>query len=116
MTAENRNQTLPPKTYTIDKLVTKPQDIDKVINGQKRATRRNGKYADIGEFMELRSYRFKIDNVYAQTLGEVTDEDARQEGYQNLDEYKQAILSLHPGMRWVPKMKVWVHEFSPADK
>lgn len=116
MTAENRNQAFPPKSYSIDMLVTKPQDVEKVINGQKTATRRNGRYADIGEVMELGDHHFKIDNVYEQTLGEVTDQDARQEGFKNLEEYKQAILSLHPGMRWAPKMKVWVHEFSPADE
>ncbi|GIN96233.1 hypothetical protein J6TS1_21030 [Siminovitchia terrae] len=108
------NVSLPPKTCTIERLVTVPTDVKKVIEGQKTATRRNGRYADIGEMMELQGKEFIVENVYSQSLGEMTDEHARQEGYENLEEYKKAILGIHPGMKWVPQMKVWVHEFSPA--
>ncbi|HLR67979.1 ASCH domain-containing protein [Virgibacillus alimentarius] len=116
MTSKNNNQTLPPKTCTIERLITKPKDIEKVINGKKTATRRNGRYADVGEIMELNNHKYRVEQVYTQKLGEVTEDDAKQEGYDNLDEYKQAILSLHPGMKWVPKMEVWVHEFAPFEK
>lgn len=111
MTNEEKLNKLPPKSCTIDRLVTKEADIQKVISGVKTATRRNRRYADIGEIMTLNGHEFIVENVYSQKLEEVTDEHAKQEGYQDLDEYKEAILSLHPGMRWVPKMPVWVHEF-----
>lgn len=113
MTIEN-NTSLPPKTCTIEKLVTIPADIDKVVDGQKTATRRNGIYADIGEVMKLKDKQFIVERIYQQKLGEVTETDARQEGYQSLEAYKQSILSMHPGMKWVPNMKVWVHEYAPA--
>ncbi len=116
MTEANSSRTLPPKTCSIDRLITKPRDVEKVINGQKTATRRNGRYADIGEIMNLNSQQFEIKKVFTQKLGEVTDDDARKEGYENLEAYKQSILSLHPGMRWAPKMEVWVHEFSAVEK
>lgn len=106
-----QNSSLPPKTCTIDKLVTIPADIAKVIDGKKTATRRNGRYADIGEVMILEDLKFVVKNVYAQKLGEVTEEHALQEGYQNAEGYKQAILSIHPGMKWEPEMQVWVHEY-----
>ncbi|MFD1037420.1 ASCH domain-containing protein [Virgibacillus byunsanensis] len=106
-----QNNSLPPKTCTIEKLITKEVDIDKVIEGKKTATRRNGRYADIGEEMILRDKKFVVKNIYEQKLGEVTEDHAKQEGYENLDEYKQSILSMHPGMKWMPEMKVWVHEF-----
>ncbi|MEC5423100.1 ASCH domain-containing protein [Virgibacillus sp. C22-A2] len=109
MTKETNS--LPPKTCTIEKLVTVADDIEKVINGQKTATRRNGIYADIGEVMVLKNHKFAVKTIYAQKLGDVTEENARQEGYQNLDEYKQSILSMHPGMKWLPDMNVWVHEY-----
>lgn len=114
MTEENDNKALPTKTCSIEKLVTIPQDVKKVINGQKTATRRNGRYADIGETMKLEGHQFVVENVYSQTLGELTDDDAKQEGYENLENYKQFILSGHHGMSWDPGMKVWVHEFAPA--
>ncbi|MBW7477628.1 ASCH domain-containing protein [Paenibacillus oenotherae] len=116
MSIEQENAALPPKTCTIDRLVTVQGDVDKVIAGQKTATRRNGRYADIGEIMTLEGRNFVVDRVYAQSLGELTDEHARQEGYDSVEDYKQAILSFHPGMPWLPHMKVWVHEFSPVQE
>lgn len=111
MKNQNENTALPPKTCTIERLITLQEDIEKVLAGQKTATRRNGRYADVGEVMNLQNRRYVVERVYSQALGELTDEDAQQEGYTNVEEYKQAILSLHTGMPWLPKMRVWVHEF-----
>ena len=107
---------LPPKTCSIDRLVTKEDDVQKVLEGKKTATRRNGRYADVGEIMELKGKRFAVEKVYSQTLGELTDEHARREGYDSVEEYKQSILSFHPGMPWLPQMSVWVHEFTPVNE
>lgn len=112
MSEQNNHKELPPKTCSIEKLVTVPQDVEKVIKGQKTATRRNGRYADIGEIMKLRDHQFVVEDVYPQTLGELTDDDAKREGFETAEEYKNSILSLHPGMPWSPDMKVWVHEFT----
>lgn len=109
------HHTLPKKTCTIEKLVTIPEDVEKVLKGKKSATRRNGIYADIGEVMELEGKKFRVNSIYPQYLGEVTEEDAMKEGHQSLKEYQEAILNIHPGMRWAPKMKVWVHEYSPVE-
>ncbi|WP_129690887.1 ASCH domain-containing protein [Gottfriedia acidiceleris] len=106
--------TLPPKTCSIDRLITSLSDIELVLSGKKTATRRNGRYADVGEIMSLQGNNFVIEKVYSQSLGELTDDHAKQEGFETVEEYKQAILSYHPGMPWLPKMKVWVHEFSPV--
>ncbi|HZG17564.1 MAG TPA: ASCH domain-containing protein [Candidatus Bathyarchaeia archaeon] len=115
MSNPHENQELPPKTCTIDRMITLPADIEKVIAGQKTATRRNGRYADVGEIMELQGHRYVVERVYSQSLGELTDEHARQEGYDNVEAYKQSILSIHPGMPWLPHMRVWVHEFRPVE-
>jgi len=105
---------LPPKTCSVEKLITMESDIEKVLSGQKTATRRNGRYADVGEIMELKGNSFTVDKVYIQSLGDLTDEHAKQEGFQSVEDYKQSILSYHPGMPWLPTMTVWVHEFSPV--
>lgn len=115
MTNQNSSNTLPPKSCTIDRLVTVDVDVQKVISGKKTATRRNRRYADIDEILNLDGHEFIVKNVYQQTLGEVTEENAQQEGYQSLDAYKESILSMHPGMRWAPAMKVWVHEFKQVE-
>lgn len=114
MKNQNDNTALPPKTCTIDRLITVQSEIEKVLKDEKTAVRRNGRYADIGEIMTLKGHDFVIEKVYSQALGELTDEHARQEGYSSLEDYKESILSMHPGMPWLPQMRVWVHEFRPV--
>ncbi|MEK8128567.1 ASCH domain-containing protein [Paenibacillus filicis] len=104
-------EALPPKTCTIDRMITVEADVDKVLSGLKTSTRRNGRYADPGEVMELRGQRFEVTRVYRQTLGDLTDEIIQSEGYPTVEAYKTYITSLHAGMPWLPQMKVWVHEF-----
>ena len=116
MTMEIENNGLPPKTCSIERLVTLEADVKKVLSGEKTATRRNGRYADPGEIMTLEGREFVVERVYSQSLGELTDEDARREGFENVEEYKQSILAYHPGMPWLPQMRVWVHEFAPVQK
>jgi hypothetical protein len=113
---QSENNTLPPKTCSVERLVTMETDVKKVLSGEKTATRRNGRYADPGEIMTLEGHEFLVDRVYSQSLGELTDEDARREGFESVEEYKQSILSYHPGMPWLPQMRVWVHDFSPVQK
>ncbi|GIP37292.1 hypothetical protein J31TS4_05720 [Paenibacillus sp. J31TS4] len=108
------NQPLPPKTCSIERLVTVQEDARKVLNGQKTATRRNGRYADPGEVMELQGRAFEVHRVYQQTLGEMTEADALAEGFPSLEAYKTYIVSMHKGMKWSPAMKVWVHELRSA--
>ncbi|MNE77141.1 hypothetical protein D3C80_1734340 [compost metagenome] len=64
--------------------------------------------------MTLEGRSFIVNKVYSQSLGELTDEHAVQEGFATVEEYKNSILSYHPGMPWLPQMRVWVHEFSPV--
>jgi N4-acetylcytidine amidohydrolase len=109
------NNTLPPKTCSIERLVTMESDVKMVLSGEKTATRRNGRYADPGEIMTLEGRKFVIERVYSQSLGELTDDDARREGYPTVEEYKQSILAYHPGMPWLPQMRVWVHEFREVE-
>ncbi|MEW9053506.1 MAG: ASCH domain-containing protein [Neobacillus sp.] len=116
MSTDNQNQTLPPKTCSIERLVTMKADVEKVLSGEKTATRRNGRYADPGEIMTLEGREFVVERVYSQSLGELTNDDARREGFSTVEEYKEAILSYHPGMPWLPQMRVWVHEFRPVQE
>jgi hypothetical protein len=102
---------LPPKTCTIDRLVTLENEVEKVLAGSKTAVRRNGRYADLDEMTELRGKTLQVTDVYRQALGDLTDADAVTEGYQNVEAYRDSILAIHPGMPWLPHMKVWVHEF-----
>jgi uncharacterized protein YhfF len=112
----NNNGILPPKTCTVERLVTNAADVEKVMAGGKTAARRNGRYADIGDKLQLRGKEFIVEKVYRQSLGDMTENHAYQEGYGSIEEYKNSILSIHPGMKWLPSMKVWVHEFRPVEE
>ncbi|GIO29619.1 hypothetical protein J2TS6_07600 [Paenibacillus albilobatus] len=46
-------EVLPPKTCSIDRLITRKEDVAKLLSGAKTATRRNGRYADLGEIMDF---------------------------------------------------------------
>ncbi|MNI30142.1 hypothetical protein D3C73_839720 [compost metagenome] len=111
---EETQSVLPPKTCSIERLITVEKDIEKVLQGSKTATRRNGRYADPGEVMELGGNKYIVNRVYQQSLGELTDEHAQAEGFASIEAYKESILAMHPGMPWLPQMKVWVHEFELA--
>ena len=87
-----------PEKYDIHKLVNREADIDKIIKGDKTSVRRNDRYADPGDELTLKGKAFTIENVYAQKLKDVTDEIAQQEGYENLEAYKEALTSMYGHM------------------
>ena len=99
-----------PEKYDINQLVTRQKDIDKMINGEKTSVRRNDRYADPGDELVLSGHTFIIENVYPQKLKELTDENAKQEGFDSLDAYKEVLTSIHHGSVWDPETTVWVHE------
>lgn len=107
---------LPPKTCSIDRLITNPADVERVLSGLKTATRRNGRYADVGEVLVLKDQRFVVTQVYRQRVSEMREEDFQQEGFQNQADYLAHIESLHGGMHMptLTNLQVWVHEFSPV--
>lgn len=99
-----------PEKYDIQQLVSIPEDIDKLIQGKKTSVRRNDRYADPGDTVERKGYTFVVENVYPQKLKDVTEKDAKNEGYSDLQEYKNAITSIHEAAVWDPEIQVWVHE------
>ena len=103
------------KTCTVDRLITRPDDVAKAVRGEKTAQRRNGLYADPGERWTMAGQTFEVVAISRQPLGAMSDDDARAEGYASLEAYREAILALHPGMPWLPQAQVWVHEFTRCD-
>ncbi|MDY0409089.1 ASCH domain-containing protein [Virgibacillus soli] len=101
----------PIKLKEIKQLVTRQDDVAKVIKGEKTAVRRSNQFANVGDTFELQGVTLEVTHVYRQSLKEVTDADAIKEGYKDLAAYKRAISAIHGGMDWNPKLKVWVHEF-----
>lgn len=105
----------PEKTCQIDRLVCHPKLVAAALSGQKTQQRRNGVYGYPGETFELEGTTFTVTALEQQSLGDMTDADAKAEGYPNLDAYKELILKMHAGMTWNNDSLVWVHFFKRND-
>jgi hypothetical protein len=105
-------QTYPQKTCSIDRLVTQPKLVEAAKNGVKTQQRRDGVYGWPGDTFMLDGRAFVITDLVCQRLGELTDQDARAEGFPDLETYKGLIIRMHPGMEWNPDDRVWVHSFA----
>lgn len=98
-------------------LLSNPQDVEKALKGEKTQVRRSARYADEGDTIEFKGRKFHFTKVYQQELGDMTDEDARAEGYPDMEAYKKHLKNLHPFTRvlpfmpWVKSKRVWVHQF-----
>lgn len=99
-----------PEKYDINKLISRQNDIDKILTGTKSTVRRNDRYADAGDEIVLDGQPFVVENIYPEQLKSLTDEDAKQEGHENLDQYKETLTSIHHGAVWDPEAIVWTHE------
>ncbi len=104
----------PEKSCEIDRLVTHPKLVEATLAGQKTQQRRDGVYAYPGETFELEGVEFTVTSLEQKTLGDMTDDDARAEGYPSMEAYKALILRMHEGMKWNEVHKVWVHKFEKS--
>jgi hypothetical protein len=104
--------TNPKKTCSIERLITQPRLVEAVKAGMKTQQRRDGVYGWPGETFILDGMVFEITGLERQRLGDMTDEDARAEGFQGLENYKEIILNMHAGMSWNVDGWVWVHSFA----
>lgn len=102
----------PKKTCVIERLIRHPKLVAAAKTGKKTQQRRDGIYAYPGETFALEGINFTVTAVERQTLGEMTDADAKAEGYSGLDAYRDLILQMHPGMSWDDSHTVWVHTFT----
>jgi hypothetical protein len=105
----------PEKTCAIDRLVRHPKLVAAAIAGTKTQQRRDGLYAYPNETFELEGVSFIITTVERQRLGDMTDADAKAEGYPSLEMYKQLILQMHANMTWDDEGLVWLHSFKRND-
>lgn len=105
-------ETKPEKTCSIERLVTQPRMVEAVKSGKKTQQRRDGVYGWPGETFDLDGTTFIITDLKRQRIGDMTDQDAKAEGFPSLEMYKDIILKMHAGMTWNEDGLVWVHSFS----
>ena len=104
----------PKKTCEITRLVRHPKLVNAALAGTKTQQRRDGVYAYPGETFQLEDTLFIVTALERKTLGDMTDDVAKAEGYPDLAAYKNLILNMHPGMEWDSNHKLWVHIFEKS--
>jgi len=101
----------PEKTCSIERLVRHPKLVAAALSGAKTQQRRDGLYAYPDETFVLEGVTFVVTGVDRQRIGDMTEDDARAEGYPDLATYKDIILKMHATMQWNDDGLVWVHRF-----
>ncbi|WP_436903505.1 ASCH domain-containing protein [Halovenus halobia] len=84
---------------TIDPHSLFPNDrtVEAVAAGKMTQIHRGQQYAEEGDTFELDGETFEVVDVTERTLGDMTDEDARREGSEDLDSYKERMVRAHGG-------------------
>ena len=100
--------------------------LEKILSGEKTQTRRPIKRKkgraiwEVGKQVGVRNgYKpfvayVTIKRRYRQKLGQITDKDARKEGFANVDEFKQAWIQIYGN--WKPNEIIWVYDFELAKR
>lgn len=98
-----------PEKLDINKLVSIKESIDKLISGEKISERRNDRYADVGDEVLLEGHLFEVVDVYPEQLKNVTNQEAKDEGFESLESYQHTLKNIHHGEVWDPELFVWAH-------
>ena len=88
------------------------------LDGEVRQIHRGASqhYADEGDQFEIDGTRFEVTSVEDRTLGEMTDADARREGSDSLEAYKQRMVRVHGGnFEWDESSEVVRYQFEPVE-
>jgi hypothetical protein len=75
----------------------------------KPMVKKRGRYHLKTELFKVHPDSIQVDRLYQQPLGEMTQEDARREGYSTLREFREEWASIFK--TYDPKQMVWVAEF-----
>lgn len=84
-------------TIEPESLFPNEKTLDAVAAGKMTQIHRGQQYADEGNTFELDGDTFEVVDVTERKLGDMTDEDARREGSEDLEAYKQRMVRAHGG-------------------
>ncbi|QZX98846.1 ASCH domain-containing protein [Halobaculum rubrum] len=72
-------------------------------------------YADEGDTFEIDGTTFEVTAIERRTLGDLTDEDARAEGSEDLEAYRERLERVHDSFEWDDDSEVVRHAFEPRE-
>ena len=110
--------------YGVDMATIDPESIfpnertlEAVASGKMTQIHRGQQYAEEGDTFELDGDSFEVVEVTERKLGEMTDEDARREGSEDLESYKERMVRAHGGnFEWDEDADVVRHRVARKDK
>ncbi|MXV62877.1 ASCH domain-containing protein [Natronorubrum sp. JWXQ-INN-674] len=77
---------------------------------------RGHQYADEGDTFMIEDTTFEVTGVTERTLGDLTDEDARAEGMDDLEGYRNLLERAHDNFEWDDDSEVVRHRFEPQSQ
>jgi hypothetical protein len=82
-----------------------------ILDGKKVVTRRYRKYGNVDDWFVIKGRKFILTKIYREPLCFVTEEEARKEGCNDLEEFKNIWKKIHPRREWNPSDVPWVHRW-----
>ncbi|ELY55903.1 ASCH domain-containing protein [Natronolimnohabitans innermongolicus] len=83
------------------------------LEGDITQIHRGHQYADEGDTFAVEDTTFEVTDVTERTLGDLTDEDARAEGMDDLEAYRGLLERAHDNFEWDDESEVVRHRFEP---
>jgi uncharacterized protein YhfF len=94
-----------------DTLLPSPRMREQAVAGDVTQIHRGQQYAEEGDTFSIDDATFEVVEVGERTLGEMTDEDARREGAEDMDQYREILRRAHENFEWDPTSEVVFHRF-----
>ncbi len=98
-----------------DTLLPSPRMREQALEGEVKQIHRGQSYAEEGDRFSIEETTFELVEIRERTLGEMTDEDARKEGVEDLEAYKQLLERAHDHFEWDDESDVVLHRFERLD-
>jgi hypothetical protein len=93
-------------------LLPTERTVEAALAGDVTQIHRGNQYAEPGDAFEVEGVTFEVTSVDHRTLGDLTDEDARAEGSEDLDAYRRRLEHAHAdGFEWDDDSPVVRHRF-----
>jgi hypothetical protein len=87
----------------------------RVLDGDVTQIHRGHRYAEEGDTFTIEGTTFEVVDVTERTLGNLTDEDARAEGMEDLKAYERLLERSHDNFEWDDDSDVVRHRFEPVE-
>lgn len=86
------------------------------VEGELTQLHRGHRYADEGDTFVIDGQTFVVTDVTEETLGDITEEDARREGAEDLEAYRERLKRAHKNFEWDDDSETVRHRFELASE